>query len=196
MNNLTSDKTQHLVEQDEAYWEKVNDEGRENYVVNLEKIYFSILDEFISQSNICVKRYKDMNKRYKRWRILVIILAGILAISNVFIVYNTENNLDFKFLKWLSLPLFAAVLAVFIAVVSNLESFHKYLERALAFKEMREIFLDAYRKYTLLWQTYVVPFGSTSASCINASLLYERIVERDKEIRSTVKDITKEDPDK
>jgi hypothetical protein len=89
------------------------------------------------------------------------------------------------------LPMAAAVIAVILALLASLESFFNYAERAQAYRESRDLFLDAARDYDRLWDTYVRPFGGEPEACLNASELYRRIVISDRDLRGKFKELTK-----
>ena len=84
----------------------------------------------------------------------------------------------------------AAIYAAILTLFSNLENFNNFLERSQAFRESREIYLTAYREFERRWHVYVRPFGDGAEACVNATVLYREVVERDESLRSKFKEIT------
>jgi hypothetical protein len=180
-----------LVEPGTQYWSDRSPEERVEHTSQLETFFKDLVEDFLKQSDVCVDRYIELNKAYKLWRVSFIILTGFLAILNVFIASLPSRSVTTATIT--NLSIIAAVYAAIIAVVSNIENFLKYRERSQAFRQAREDFLDAHRQYTMLWLSYVHPFGDTPTACINASRLYRRVVIRDQELRALVKQLTDTD---
>lgn len=182
-----------LVEPGAQYWSDRSAEERAEHIGQIEKFFRAITDDLLTQSDICVDRYISLNKSYKRWKIGFILATGLLAIFNVFIASLPSTAVEAGLIQKLSIA--AAVYAAIIAVVSNIDNFLQYRERSQAFRQAREEFLDANRQYTMLWLSYVRPFGDSPTACINASRLYRRAVIRDQELRALVKQLTDTDRD-
>ncbi|MGD1210005.1 MAG: hypothetical protein ABR973_01445 [Candidatus Acidiferrales bacterium] len=90
-----------------------------------------------------------------------------------------------------SATVFVAVCAVILAILANLESFHNSAERAQAYRESRELFLDVAREFDHRWDVYVRPLADSAEACLNASELYREIVVRDRDLRAKFKELTK-----
>jgi hypothetical protein len=183
-----------LIEQGIDEWSVCTDDIREQYLNEIEGAYKVILGEFHEHSNICVDKFEKLGKSYKKWRVSLILLTGILAVFNVVIAYSTSPGEKSALIKVFAnyLPIFAAVYAAGLAVFTNIESFFKYQEKAQAFRDARDIFLDNFREYRMLWFINVHAFGTDAAACVNATQLYNRIVAKDKEVRSYARDLTQE----
>ncbi len=188
-----------LIEQGIEDWEACTPEFQKKYIEHIETFYQAIAKEFLEHADICVEKFASLNRSYGKSRIRLIWLTGVLAGLNVIIAFVSSSKesgeLSSEIFKFVAvyLPVVAALWAAVLAVLSNVDSFHKYLERAQAFKEARELFLDTYREFEMLWQTNVYAFCVGPAACVNASRLYKRIVARDKEIRGYVKELTAKD---
>ena len=146
-----------------------------------------IVDEFFTQADISAGKYKDYNQSHSLWSKLMTWLTGTLAMLNVIVAYTTST--PDTVLPYLAL--FAAIYASFIAIMSGLESLHKYNELAQGFREVREIFLNSAREYEMLWHIHVRPYGDTPKACVNAAKAYNKIVINDQKIRAQAKDVTK-----
>ena len=66
----------------------------------------------------------------------------------------------------------AAIAAAVLALLANLENFSNALERAQAYRESRELFLDAAREFERSWRMAVDPFYPDPEACVNAAELY------------------------
>ena len=64
-------------------------------------------------------------------------------------------------------------------------------ERAQAYRESRELFLDVAREFDRRWDIYVRPIGDHPEACLNASELYRQLVAKDRELRAKFKELTK-----
>lgn len=179
---------------DEDYWSKVQEDERCSYLRQVAKFYYALVDEFLDSSNRCVDNYENAKKSYTRWRWLMVWLTGTLAVGNVILASISRQEFKERFWPFMQdwLPLIVAIYAAVIAIFANLHSLYNHLERAQGFREARELFLDAHRDYEMMWQTQVLPFGSRSSACVNAGILYERIVARDRQLRARVKELTKQ----
>ena len=88
-------------------------------------------------------------------------------------------------------PIAAAVLAVTLAILANLESFSNSFEKAQGYRESRELFLDVAREFDRRWDVYVRSLGDSPEACVNAAELYRQIAARDRELRAKFKELTK-----
>lgn len=173
-------------------WKGSTREVRVAYYNQIDILYRAILNEFLAESNSCVERVEEAKRSYTRWRLTLIITTGGLAIVNLLAAYastTTDGNTTWDFLKT-SLPLFAAVYAAVLAIATNLESFYNFPVKAQAYRESRDLFLDAYREFELLWQLRVRPFYPRPETCVNAAEVYLALVQRDRDLRRKLKELT------
>jgi hypothetical protein len=181
-----------VAEQTESSWSERDPEDRQQYLQQLDQNYFAIVDEFLQQSNLCVKRFQELTASHTSWRRRMTWLTGGLAITNVIIAYVSANSGTEGFIHAasVSLPLAAAIYAAVISIFSNLESLNNFPQQAQVFREAREWFLDALREFEMLWYVHVQPFHDSPIACINAARLYRRIVIKDHDLRRQVKEMT------
>jgi len=175
-----------LVELVYQTWLESDSESRIKYLQDLNERYQGFLDEFYSCANQCVESYLQYSNRHTAWRRRIIIGTGLVAIVNLLAAYK-------GFPTWVGewMPLLAAVCAVSLGILANLESFYACSERANAYRESRDLFLDAARESNRLWDAYVRPLGESATACVNASELYRKIVSKDQELRVKIKELTK-----
>jgi len=176
-----------LFEKGVCEWRKASESERQEFIKETGGYFDNIVDDFLNLGDYFVKRYNTSNRRFNWWKILLIILAGSLAILNVIISHNSDELANGK--PFESLPLIGAILAAVLSVLHNLESFFNYHEKSRTYRKARELLIDNLRKYEMLWQIHVVAFSDQAEACVNAVLLYKRIVSADKEIRSQLKEL-------
>ena len=84
---------------------------------------------------------------------------GGLAILNVIVAFRRpQPNDPLKEISWnQGLSLAAAVYAGLLALLTNVESFLNYADKKASSRESRELFLDAYRNFKMLWLVRVFP---------------------------------------
>ena len=170
-------------------WSARSKKERIAYLSTVEKFYFAIVDEFLKSSNLCVERHRIYNERHTNWRWLLILATGVLALLNLYAAWDPPPNFPLPHDRQI-LSLVAAAYAASLIVLGNLEAFSKSLERAQAYRQARELFLNANRQYEQHWHSYVRPFGDSASACVNASKLHEMLVSKDVEVRETVKEST------
>ena len=177
-----------LTEADETYWNSRPPEERVEYLKQLDAIYKALLNEFLTSANLCVRMHRKLARRHRFWRIGLITITGGLAILNLLAALSPSPDPLWwsKNILIISAAIYAAILTLF----SNLENFNNFLERSQAFRESREIYLTAYREFERRWHVYVRPFGDGAEACVNATVLYREVVERDESLRSKFKEIT------
>ena len=185
-----------LTEPDLAYWQAdgLSDEQRLAYLTNqLFPLYQHLVDEFFSSADDCVLRYREQRGLHQRWRWIVIIGTGLIAIFNALAALISASPPD-EFIIGKNMAIYAtgftAVAAAVLAILANLENFGNHLERGQSYREARELFLDAGRDFERLWQTHVVAFQGRPEALVNGRELYRRICLRDADIRRKVKDLT------
>lgn len=187
-------------------WEGSTPQGRLAFLRQIELFYRAILDEFFDEANSCVQTVKKASRTHVVWRRSLIIATGGLAIVNLLAAYtSTLDSSSSPFAGELfvavvyqaavgllreSLPLFAAVYAAVLAILTNLESFTNAPAKAQAYRDSRELFLDAYREFELRWLVKVTPFYPEPKACVNAAEAYRDLVARDRELRTKLKDLT------
>ncbi len=177
-----------LVPAEAEEWSRRPDKDRQVYLEQINKLFFAILDDLFDQANRCVATVGKAERSHALWRKWVILATGGLAILNLLaaITWNATGWLGSLVGK---LSVLAAIYAGGLAVVTNLESFHNFQGRSQAHRESRELILDAFREFEMLWETHVRPFGDSSEACLNATELYARLVARDAQLRSRVKEL-------
>jgi hypothetical protein len=167
-------------------WTGMNQEERFAFLETLDANYHRYVDEFYQLANDCVDRYDSASSHHNSWRRRIIVGTGIVAIINLLAANHSlsqwSNNI---------LPISAAIAALGLTVLANLESFYNFADRAQAYRESRELFLDAAREFQRVWDVYVQPFGSEPHACANGVELYRRVVSNDRELRSKFKELTK-----
>jgi hypothetical protein len=206
VNVLNLGGQSYLVDASRDYWSKqcTNPDERKDYIDSIQAIYQNILSEFIDTANACVDQTNNFEGVNRKWRWIVILGTGIVAIINILaanFVSRTDQlsspdvtnritqtpNMDIAIIFAVS----AAVAAAVLTVLANLENFTGAQRRALGFRQARERFLDASRDYEQLWVTYVNSFYPRAEACFNSMILYRMLVEKDKELRDRLIEITK-----
>ena len=174
-----------LMEATEIDWSKTEEEYRQMYIDTIFQRYHTLVTEFYTSGNLCVQRFQDFSKSHKQWRQLIINGTGVVALANLIAAYTSNSQ------AWGWFSLVAAVLAVGLAILANLESYHNYSDRARAFRESRELFLDAAREFERRWHANVFPFRYGSRACLTSTELYKEIVAKDQELRTKFSELTK-----
>jgi hypothetical protein len=173
-----------LLEVSLGRWEQLPD--RQSYLLEINTAFHDYLNELITAANACVDGYEKYWHRHEHWRKTVIISTGTVAALNLLATNRWKPD-------WLAtgMSMLAALAAVALTVLANLESFGNSLDQAYALREAREFFLDASREFDRLWNTHVIPLGESAEACANAAELYRRIVIADSELRGRLKELTK-----
>lgn len=180
------DRASALIEIERGMWGSISQEIRVEQLRLLDERYHLLLNELYGSANLCVDRYQTFSKTHSNWRQAVIIGTGVVAVVNIVVANKgiAERLPD-------SAPLIPAVIAIIVAILANLESFFNALERAQAYRESRELFLDSSREFDRRWDIYVRPLGDNAEACLNASELYRQLVAKDRELRGKFKELTK-----
>ncbi len=167
-------------------WSAMKAEERLAFRNTLDASYYRYVDEFYQLANDCVERYDAATSRHALWRRRVIVGTGIVAIINLLAA-------NYSLSQWSKniLPITAAMAALALTVFANLESFYNFSARAQAYRESRELFLDAARESQLVWEVYVQPFDDQARACANGAELYRRVIAVDRDLRSKFKELTK-----
>jgi hypothetical protein len=181
-----ADPGANLLEVDSESWSAAESKQRVQLVEEVRIRYYQYLDELYDAANLCVDRYQDFSSQHTKWRRTLIIGAGVVAIINLLAANKRLADATYNVV-----PICAAVAAVVVTILANLESYYNWATRAQAYRESRELFLDAAREFERAWNVYVRPFGDSSEAWANGIELYKRIVAKDRELRSTFKELTK-----
>lgn len=187
-----------LVDITQDRWMEIDSEARMKLLAEIGEHYHGYLQELYMTAELCVKQFQKSSSAHRRWRRILIIGTGVLAILNLLATKTGQSVADaFPVgLKWLSglvpfLPMISAICAVILAILTNLESFYNWPERAQSFRESRELFLDANREFERVWAVYVRPQSDSPEAWSNAVELYKRLVAKDRELRSAFKELTR-----
>jgi len=152
--------------------------------------YTALLDEIFESANLSVEQYQNLSNSNRSWRRRIILGTGIVAIINLLAAHKVPESFQhLHHLNWI-LPIAAAIIAAVLAILANLESFYNFAERAQAYRDSRDIFLDAGRDFVRLWDSYVRPLGDTPGAYTNGAELYRRLVAKDRELRRKFKELT------
>jgi hypothetical protein len=167
-------------------WTSIISDVRKQQLEALDDRYHGILTELYDSANVSVDRYQSFSKAHANWRRTLIIGTGLLAVVNLFaankyIQDHTHNVV----------AVCAATFSVLLAILANLESFSNSHEKAQAYRESRELFLDVAREFDRRWDIYVRPLGESPEACVNAAELYRQVLVRDRELRAKLKELTK-----
>jgi hypothetical protein len=167
-------------------WDALSDEECQQLIGNIDTPYKEYLGTFYRSANQCVTRYNDCNVMNIRWRRTAIVGSGIVACLNFLAANKTIATETHGAL----LPIAAAIAALVLAVLANLETLSNAAEKAQAFRESRELFLDAAQEFDRIWTVHVVALGTSVQAYENASVLYQRIIAADAELRRKFKELS------
>jgi hypothetical protein len=170
-------------------WEALDSEQRERFLTRTQEEYQYLVNELFQTSNDCVTKFQRYLRLHVRWRWTVIICTGVIALLNVGVSFASAH----KTWEWLSVV--TSLFAVAVTVLATLEGFTNAAERAQAYRESREIFIDIGRDFAAGWETYVNPLEQSAEACSNAAELHRRLIAADSEVRSRFKDLTKDRKD-
>src|SRR2546423_2986570 len=145
-----------LLETDAEFWRSVVEEERMDFYQTAQKFYHSTLEEFRNGANDSVKQFRNFRGKHTKWRLTLIILTGGLAILNVLAAHKWSDS------GQQVLSLMAAVYASILALLTTVEGFLKYPDQKATSRESRELYLDAYRTYEMLWLSKGYPFGDSA----------------------------------
>jgi hypothetical protein len=180
------DRGSAVIEIERGKWNSISQEIRVDQLRLLDERYHLLLNELYGSANLCVDRYQAFSKTHSGWRRAVIIGTGVVAVVNLLVANKRISGWSPDYA-----PIVPAVIAVVVAILANLESFYNALERAQAYRESRELFLDVAREFDRRWDNYVHPLGDDADACLNASELYRQLVAKDRELRGKFKELTK-----
>lgn len=171
------------------YWASLDEDSRIHCYDQLRDFFDSQLEEFRISANQAVEEYRGFSRLAQDWRLVLVVLTSFLALLNVLASGWPEKLGDGPAVR-AGLSFAAAIYAVLLALVTNLDSFLNYSEKKQTARESRELFLDAYREFEMLRLTYVYPFGYTPQGCVNFHELYRRLVAKDVELRRKHKQLS------
>jgi hypothetical protein len=168
-------------------WDALATEERRGLIQNFDDSFKEYLANLYKSADLCVDRYNEFMKMHNRWRRTAIIGAGCLACLNFMAASK-------RIASWGNgaLPIAAAIAALILAVLANLETFSNSAEKAQMFRESRELFLDAAQEFDRVWTVHVVALGETIEAYTNAAELYKRIIATDCDLRSKFKEQNKD----
>lgn len=163
------------------------------YYVQVQSDYFLIVDEYLEQANLAARQFKKLSLSYSRWRLGMVVATGILAAINVTAAFELLGKFP-KIGGDISIPALlnaiAALYAGCLTIANNIENLFNKGQKAAGFRESRELLLTAYREYYFRWSYYVIGFGVSTKSCINAGRLYHQLIDFDRELRAKLKQLT------
>jgi hypothetical protein len=174
------------------YWASLDEDSRQHVYDQLASYYGGLLEEFRVSANLSVAEYKNFSRLGQSWRYRMIVLTGGLALLNVLATSWPDKFFDGTVVRP-ALSFAAAIYAVLLALVTNLESYRNYADKKLGARDSRELFLDAYREFEMLRLTHVYPFGYSPQGCYNFHALYRRLVTKDVELRRKLKQLSTTD---
>ena len=187
-----------LLETSQTYWSDpcTNQNDRKAFVDGLQVPYHNILIEFVQSADACVDQTNYFERVNQKWRWIVILGTGVVAIINILaanLVTGGDGAEPANQITQIAIvvSVAAAIAAAILAVLVNLENFIGAQRRAQGFRQARERFLDASREYEQLWNTHVNPFYPRAESCTNAIILMRMLVEKDRELRDRLLELTK-----
>jgi hypothetical protein len=170
-----------------AVWDALTNEERRGLIQILDGSYKEYLENLYKTADLCVDKYNDFTKSHVRWRRIAIIGSAILACLNFMATSSRLANWEYRLI-----PIVAAIAALILALLANLETFSNSAEKAQTFRESRELFLDAAQEFDRVWTVHVIVLGDTLDAYANAAELYKRIIATDSELRSKFKEQTKD----
>jgi len=181
-----SDPAADLVGLDPEWWANVEENSRDTLLQDIDTHYKFYLKTFYETSNLCVVRHDKFMRRHRMWRHIAIVGTGLLTCVNF-----VAAKRSFASAWWNALPIAASLGALLLSVLANLETFANSAERAQAYRESRELYLDAAQEYDRAWSVMVVALGNTAQAYFNATELYKRILAADRDLRRTFKELNK-----
>ena len=157
--------------------------------------YKQIVDELYASADLCAVRFEQLRADHTWWRRVIIWSTGIVAILNsgaALVAARGPEGPGFDPGPWIPLLLTgaAALAALALTILANLENLGNHLERGQAYRDARELFLDAAREANRLWEMHVIPFWGGPEACVNAVELSRRLCVKDRELRQKAKDLT------
>ena len=180
-----SDPAGDLIGLDAEQWEAIAAKSRVTLFEGIDARYKIYLKSFYDSSNLCVVRHDKFLRRHRRWRYVAIIGTGLLACLN-FAAAKRSFAVPFNML-----PIIASLGALLLSILANLETFGNCSEQAQAYRESRELYLDAAQEYDRAWSVCVVALGDTAQAYANAVELYRRIIAADRDLRRSFKELNK-----
>ena len=164
----------------------------QEYVQEVKVEYDTYVESFVKSANRCAQAFQRFQQDHTSWRRLVICITGSVAILNAVAAFTAGSgsgqNGGWPYNSILAI--LTAVVAGGAAIVSNLESFSKNLERAQGYRSAREIFLNAYGEAKSLWIVHVRPVCGTPEGCKHSANLLKWVQKRDADVRDQVKQLT------
>jgi len=186
------DRSSALIQIELKTWAEMSSEMRIEQLQALNARYHELLDELYVSANLCVDRYQSFFRAHTKWRWTLILGTGFMAVINLLAAHKRiRDAADALFSADGLFALAAAICAVVLAILANLESFSNSLEKAEGYRESRDLFLDVAREFDRRWDVYVRPLGDSPEACTNATELYRQLATLDRELRAKFKELTK-----
>jgi hypothetical protein len=171
---------------DASELDQIEPSERDPLLTAVDGRYKAYLKTFYETANLCVERHDKYVVRHRRWRYVAIIGTGLVACLNFIVARHSGAKFGEN-----ALPVCASIGALLLSVLANLETFGNSAERAQAYRDSREMYLDAAQEYDRAWTVAVFALGTSSQAYLNAIELYKRIIAADRELRRTFKDLNK-----
>jgi len=170
-------------------WAELPPERRQEFIERTFAEYQILIREVAETSNRCVSTYERFMRAHTVWRWIVIISTGTIALVNILSSHLSQGLATPSKLS-IDVSVGASVFAVMVTIVATLEGFTNAAERAQAYRESREMFVDVWREFAAAWETYVLPLKDTAEACANAAELHRRLIAADRELRARFKNLT------
>jgi hypothetical protein len=174
-----------LVQAELTRWQSILVETRQDELKFMDERFHDLLNELYDSANVCVDSYQTFSKSHTKWRCGIIVGTSVVAVTNLIAAYKDVRNFAGGIVS-----LLAAVLAIGLTMLASLESFYNSSKKAQAYRESRELFLDAARDFDRRWDVYVRPFTDTAEACVNGAELYRQLIAKDSEIRAKYEELT------
>ena len=182
-----------LIEAEQEIWEARDESDRIDFINEISRSYHLLVLEFYNESNSSGRWYRSLKKSHFRWRLLITVGAGLIALLNVIMGFDPASG---KEVPWIGLSVtkfiaFAgAIVATIVTIITRFETFGSAHERAPGYRQARDLFLDAGRDYEGRWRESVRPFQPRAEACVNAVRLNNEIITKDRELRAQFREMT------
>jgi hypothetical protein len=183
---LMRDATVELTGLAAEQWEEIDPAARLSLLQDMDGRYKQYVKNFYELADLCVLRHDRFVGRHRTWRYVAIIGTGLLACLNFLAAKRSIAA------AWSNaLPIVASLGALLLSILANLETFGNSAEQAQAYRESRELYLDAAQEYDRAWDVAVMALGNTAQAYANAVELYKRVLAADSELRRSFKELGK-----
>jgi hypothetical protein len=172
-----------LLDTTPEYWDSLSEDERIAYWQAIDVYFHNLLEDFRTNANAAVHEHERYGLLGQFSRVILICLTGGLALLNVL---ATNWPSGWMGVERVTFSFWAAIYAVLLALLTNVESFYNFPDRKSGSRESRELYLDAYREFESLRLTHVYPHGYSGQACFNFNILYQRLVTKDLELRRKI----------